>query len=301
MQRQFVLMLTNLATTGGGAAKYLDVVGAALAKRSERSAAYAQHRAPAQSGACYNHPVMRPPERQMDEADRKRIGQAVKEHIAREGLSREEFAFRTKIPKATIDKLVIGIFSEKTLARLERAVGRAFQRAGSSLARAADSLGGYLHADYRHLEGRYLMVRPAFDGEQSICLFPMEIKWDDSSPGLCLTGKPEEGIEKSGQISIPKNSQYLFVNSNELGWQSVLIMSLVNDDEIMRGGLFTLGNVGGNNYVPVFAPVILQGGQRSANERPALLAPSDARYASLAGLLASVCKDKFVRVIGCAQ
>ena len=81
----------------------------------------------------------------------------------------------------------------------------------------------------------------------------------------------------------------------------MLIMSLVNDDEIMRGGLFTLGNVGGNNYVPVFAPVILQGGQRSANERPALLAPSDTRYASLAGLLASVCKDKFVRVIGCAQ
>jgi hypothetical protein len=235
----------------------------------------------------------------MDEPERKRIGEAVKHHIAREGMSREQFSFHTKIPKATIDKLVIGIFSEKTLARLERAVGRAFRTTGSSLARAADNLGGYLHADYRHLEGRYLMVRPAFDDAKSIYLFPMELKWDDSSPGLCLTGKPEEGIEKTGQISIPKNSQYLFVNSNERGWQSVLILSLVNDDDTMRGGLFALGNVGGNNYVPVFAPVILQGGQRSTNERPALLAPDAAHHAVFARMLASVCKDKFVRVVGC--
>jgi hypothetical protein len=233
----------------------------------------------------------------MDEADRKRIGQAVKEHIAREGLSREEFAFRTKIPKATIDKLVTGIFSDKTLARLERAVGRAFDKTTSPLGRAADRLGAYLHADYKHLEGRYVMVRPAFDMEQWICVFPMQIRWEDGAPGLCLAGKPEEGIEKSGLISIPKNSQYFCVNSSDLGWQSMLVMSLVNDDQNMRGGLFTLGNVGGNNYVPVFAPVILQGGQHGANERPAALPPSDARHAALARMLASVGSDKFVRVI----
>jgi hypothetical protein len=233
----------------------------------------------------------------MEEADRKRIGQAVKEHIAREGISREEFAFRVKIPKATIDKLVIGIFSEKTLARLERAVGRAFRKAGSPLSRAADALGGYLHSDYKHLEGRYLMVRPAFDDTQFICVFPMQIEWDDVYPGLSLTGKSEEGLEKSGYISIPKNSQYLFVTSNELGWQSVLIMSLVNDDDILRGGLFTLGNIGGNNYVPVFAPVALQAA-RSTSERPCLIAPADPQYADLTRLLAGVWSNKFVRAIG---
>jgi hypothetical protein len=236
----------------------------------------------------------------MDEADRKRIGQAVKEHIAREGLSREEFAFRVRIPKATIDKLVIGIFSEKTLARLERALGRSFQRTGSPLARAADNLGGYLHADYKHLEGRYVLVRPAFDNAQFICLFPMSIRWDDSAPGLCLAGK-SDNVEKSGSISIPKNSQYLFVSSSELGWQSVLILSLVNDDETLRGGMFTLGNIGGGNYVPIFAPVVLQPHQHAHNERPAVLTPSDPQYAGLASRLAAVWKERFVRALGCDQ
>ena len=55
----------------------------------------------------------------IDDADRKRIVQAIRTHIAQERISREEFAHRTKLGKSTVDKLVVGIFSEKTILQIE--------------------------------------------------------------------------------------------------------------------------------------------------------------------------------------
>lgn len=50
---------------------------------------------------------------------RKRVAAAVRDYIARKHISRDEFAFRTKLGKSTVDKLMIGLFSERTLAIVE--------------------------------------------------------------------------------------------------------------------------------------------------------------------------------------
>ena len=51
--------------------------------------------------------------------DKKRIATAIKDHLARQRMSREQFAFNTKLGKSTVDKLLIGLFSERTLAIVE--------------------------------------------------------------------------------------------------------------------------------------------------------------------------------------
>ena len=51
--------------------------------------------------------------------DRKRIAATIKDYIARERMSREQFAFKTKLGKSTVDKLLVGLFSDKTLAIVE--------------------------------------------------------------------------------------------------------------------------------------------------------------------------------------
>ncbi|HZH26488.1 MAG TPA: tetratricopeptide repeat protein [Azospirillaceae bacterium] len=51
--------------------------------------------------------------------DRKRIAGKVRDYIARERMSREQFAFKTKLGKSTVDKLLVGIFSDKTLSIVE--------------------------------------------------------------------------------------------------------------------------------------------------------------------------------------
>jgi adenylate cyclase len=50
---------------------------------------------------------------------RKQIAATIRDHLARERMSREQFAFKTKLGKSTVDKLLVGLFSEKTLAIVE--------------------------------------------------------------------------------------------------------------------------------------------------------------------------------------
>lgn len=54
---------------------------------------------------------------------RKRVAAVIRDHLARERISREQLAFRTKLGKSTIDKLLIGLFSERTLAVVEAHTG----------------------------------------------------------------------------------------------------------------------------------------------------------------------------------
>jgi adenylate cyclase len=55
--------------------------------------------------------------------DRKRIAAVIRNHLARERISREQFAFKTKLGKSTVDKLLIGQFSDKTLSIVEGHTG----------------------------------------------------------------------------------------------------------------------------------------------------------------------------------
>jgi pimeloyl-ACP methyl ester carboxylesterase len=55
--------------------------------------------------------------------DRRRVARLIRDHLARERMSREQFAFRTKLGKSTVDKLLVGLFSERTLAVVEAETG----------------------------------------------------------------------------------------------------------------------------------------------------------------------------------
>jgi TolB-like protein/Tfp pilus assembly protein PilF len=50
---------------------------------------------------------------------KKQIAAAVKDYIARERISREQFAFKTRLGKSTVDKFLVGLFSDRTLAVVE--------------------------------------------------------------------------------------------------------------------------------------------------------------------------------------
>jgi adenylate cyclase len=51
--------------------------------------------------------------------DRKRIAAEIRDYLARERVSREQFAFKTKLGKSTVDKLLTGMFSHRTLSIVE--------------------------------------------------------------------------------------------------------------------------------------------------------------------------------------
>ena len=51
--------------------------------------------------------------------EKKRVAAAIRDYLARERISREQFAFKTKLGKSTVDKLLIGLFSDRTLSIVE--------------------------------------------------------------------------------------------------------------------------------------------------------------------------------------
>jgi adenylate cyclase len=62
----------------------------------------------------------------MDE--RRRIAGLVRDYIARERMSREAFAHQTRLGKSTVDKLLVGLFSDRTLAIVEGQTGLLLRR-----------------------------------------------------------------------------------------------------------------------------------------------------------------------------
>jgi adenylate cyclase len=60
--------------------------------------------------------------------DKRRVAAIIRDYIARERISREQFAFRTKLGKSTVDKLLIGIFSDKTLSIVESHSGLSLRK-----------------------------------------------------------------------------------------------------------------------------------------------------------------------------
>ncbi|HEU0158693.1 MAG TPA: hypothetical protein VFR00_05255, partial [Hyphomicrobiaceae bacterium] len=87
------------------------------------------------------------------EADRKRIVQAIRSYIARERISRGEFAERAKLGKSTVDKLVVGLFSEKTILQIESQLKISLVGGGGPGEAAAEDLGRYTKEETQNYVG----------------------------------------------------------------------------------------------------------------------------------------------------
>ena len=81
--------------------------------------------------------------RDMDDAAG-RIAALVRDYLARERITRAKFAFETKLGRATVDKLLVGLFSERTLSIVEAHTGLPIHamRASKSVEGQASGDGG---------------------------------------------------------------------------------------------------------------------------------------------------------------
>ena len=64
--------------------------------------------------------------------DRKRVAGVIRDYLARERMSREQFAFKTRLGRSTVDKLLVGLFSDRTLAVVEGQTGLPLRAAAAA-------------------------------------------------------------------------------------------------------------------------------------------------------------------------
>ena len=163
------------------------------------------------------------------DADRNRIVQAIRTYIAKERISRDEFAQRARLGKSTVDKLVVGIFSEKTILQIESLLKIALVNAATPDETAVEELGRYTRRDTINYIGEYVFARPSFQEDGLIHAFHMEIVWDRDAGALLV--KEVSGGKKAppqlGKVHIPRASMHIFILSNEQGWLKNVILSQI--------------------------------------------------------------------------
>jgi hypothetical protein len=195
----------------------------------------------------------------IEDADRDRIVQAIRTYIARERISRDEFAKRTKLGKSTVDKLVVGMFSQKTILQIESLLKITLINAAASGETAARELGGYSRADTVNYPGEYVFARPSFHDTSLIQAFHMQIVWDREAGGLQVreAARDNKVPPQFGTVYIPRASMHIFILSNENGWLKKVILSQLDVYKRMKGIMLTKGHAFANLYTPVAMPVIM--------------------------------------------
>jgi uncharacterized protein YecT (DUF1311 family) len=135
---------------------------------------------------------------QIDEESRQ-IGREIKKYLAVNRISREQFCHETKLGKSTVDKLIVGIFSDATLQIvLERTN---FVRSNSF---AAKSLGAYAKSAWAGYLASYLFLHPALSGNGALEALRVSIEWDDKLPGMVLVDRPaKEPTAEPAAVPIP--------------------------------------------------------------------------------------------------
>jgi len=176
---------------------------------------------------------------------RKQIAAAVRDYIARERMSREQFAFKTRLGKSTVDKLLIGLFSERTLAIVEEQTKLQLRAmlAGAPLEPPEEAKGA-------PAGDRTPIERPAFDrpvmDRPSIAVLPFTNMDTDAGQDFIADGITEDILTALARLSwlfvIARHSSFAYKGravdvrqvARELGVRYVLEGSVRRSGERIR-------------------------------------------------------------------
>ena len=233
------------------------------------------------------------------DTEKQKIVDTIRTYMARERISRDEFARRARLGKSTIDKLVTGLFSERTILQIEARLDIRLRGSASDDAGAPAELGAYTREEGSYFLGEYTFVRPSFHEEGVIQAFHMEIVWATNTSVLQLQERARnDGVNAQvGRIHIPRGSGHLFIHSNENGWLQTIILSQLNVLKRMKGIMLTVGHAFGNVYVPVSVPVVLSKVEKVEPHMVGRIAGGSAMFDHYQAELSSVDAEGFAKWI----
>jgi hypothetical protein len=234
----------------------------------------------------------------IEDTDRQKIVQAVRTYIAKERISREEFALRARLGKSTVDKLVVGIFSAKTILQVESQLNINLRQAGGGVEFADEELGKYTRDDTKNYPGHYVFARPSFNEDGVIHAFHMEIEWDGAARGLLLKERArDKKVLQFGKIYIPRASMHIFILSSEGGWLKSVVLSQLDIYKRMKGLMLTMGRAFANVYAPMAMPVIMNKHDKIDDRMVGRIARSSPMYEEYNQELSAVERDQFAKWI----
>ena len=193
------------------------------------------------------------------------IARKVREELARRRISRQALADMARISISTLEKALGGSrsFTLATVIRLEEALGTKLRgqtpSAASAPTFAPDELGAYARSAVRWLEGRYVTLRPLFDGAEGLYSYLTTIEWD--AEASCLAFRESERIDSSfaqhGRVSMPHLSGHIYLVTAEGGQYRLALLGRPTIAGSLYGILTTLLVGHGSQLVPAASPIAL--------------------------------------------
>lgn len=165
--------------------------------------------------------------------------------------------------------------------------------------RAPAHWGGYARSSLSHYPGTYLVMRPAFKQPANIYTYLVDVSWDEVGGGLVFAEKSRADARHTqhGRIWIPNPSNHLYLVSGQDGWLRSITLSLLDEDNVMRGIVSTLHNISGALYVPVAAPIVFVKRDEVEGETLGDVTPGDPRHADYRTLLRRAVEDGEAQLI----
>jgi hypothetical protein len=228
----------------------------------------------------------------MDIEEKKKIGREVAIFIRKSFKDREAFALKARLGKSTVDKLVTGLFSQKTLDQVFTYTG--FVRNNDY---AGEALGQYSRVEWENYLGDYLFLRPSPRGDETIDAAEVFIKWDENLPGLKLWQKSKPAPLSVGALNIPhRRSPFIYIQEGA----RMLIVSTMVGERALRGMMMATHRAVANAYVPVAAPVVLkmlEKDQRLRREDLGSIKPAHPRHGEYRNELQKVMDMQYARFL----
>jgi transcriptional regulator with XRE-family HTH domain len=250
--------------------------------------------------------------RQSSTSDSSAFAIAVREHMARRRLSRQQLADQAKISISTLEKALSGKrpFTLATMVRVEDALGAELRpkTAINSIGGAAihvpsiapDELGSYARPSVQFLEGGYLTVMPSLGERSAVYAYRTDIGWDAAR--ACLAFHESERVDAAfthfGTVSMPNQTGHIYLSTNRHGQHRLAILSRPGSTGDMHGLLLTLHAGRGAQLTPVAAPIVLIPIVKGTTPSYGRIAAGQASYAKYRASLKRTLDDHFALFAG---
>lgn len=240
------------------------------------------------------------------DVEARRIGERIREELARRRLSRQWLADAAKISVSTLEKALAGSrpFTLMTTIRIEEALGIALREPDAAVGPAPAGLapgefGSYARPAVSWLEGDYLTLRPSAGEAGSVYAHLIKIWWDADAGLLRFREEARVDAEfsQSGAVSVSNLSGHVYLVTNDQGQYRLIVLGRPTIAGELYGILTTLQVGQGTALMPVTMPIALV---PLRDGRPAALgriSPGHPDFAAYRRHVDRVIADGFARIL----
>jgi transcriptional regulator with XRE-family HTH domain len=234
------------------------------------------------------------------------IRRLITDFLIRENIKREELCHRAGISLATLNKCMAGkmAFSEKTLRKLELAIGASINRNVYDLEPqgAALNFGGYTEQQASRYIGSYLTFRPSYSDNGKIFSYITKIDWNEGSEVLEFHegNRLDADHAQSGFISIPQETQYVYFITHAVGQYRLAICRRHIFSGELYGIVNTLKSTESGFLVPVSSFIYMVPLDNCPNQQVGIIEPTDAAFPYFKERLARIQHKKLAEFVALA-